>query len=348
MTDALDTILHLTDDARDVVLDARAGEEGQPDTLGLYVEVAGIAGSSFTYDMYFQPVEDAAPGDVVERHDGLAVIVAAASVDRLRGATLDVDGEGSLAIANPNSPSPAVAAAAGATPSEAATGATPSAPPDAPPDAPPTPPPSLAPERPLLTITDQAREVVENARAEEPDPDSLALWLEISGVAGGQFSYDMYFQALADATPDDSIQEGDIPVVVPGDSVDRLRGSTLEVSATGQGMVIINPNSPQSAAPDRPQADLSGEIPQKIIRVLEEQINPSIASHGGRAELVAVEETTAYLRLGGGCQGCGLAKVTLSEGITVAIKREVPEITHVVDVTDHESGQNPYYEQSKK
>lgn len=329
MSDALDTILQLSPEARDLVLQARAGEDGEPDQLGLFIEVSGISGSSFTYDMYFQPVDDAAEGDAVEHHDGLAVIVAAASIDRLRGATLDVDGEGSLAIANPNSPSPAVGAAGGA---PAASGGSPPAPSD----------------RPLLTITDQAREIVENARAEEPEPDKLALWLEISGVTGGQFSYDMYFQALDDATPDDVVQEGDIPVVVPADSVDRLRGATLDVSATGQGMVIINPNSPQSGAPDRPQADISGEIPQKVIRVLEEQINPSIASHGGRAELVAVEEDTAYLRLGGGCQGCGLAKVTLSEGITVAIQREVPEIVNVVDVTDHESGQNPYYEPSKK
>jgi Fe/S biogenesis protein NfuA len=326
MTDALDTVLQLTDEARSAVLDARSGEEGDPASLGLYVEVTGIAGATFTYDMYFQPLEEASADDVVQQHDGLAIIVAAGSVDRLRGATLGVDADGSLGIANPNSPSPAVAAAGGAAPSPAA-------------------PP---PERPLLTITDAARQIVVDARADEPEPDKLALWLEISGEAGGQFTYDMYFQAIGDAGPGDAVQEGDIPVVVPADSVGRVRGSTLEVSATGQGMVIINPNAPKPIASDRPDADLSGEVPQKIIRILEEQINPSIAAHGGRAELVAVEDDTAYLRLGGGCQGCGLAKVTLSEGISVAIQREVPEIVHVVDVTDHASGENPYYEQSKK
>jgi Fe/S biogenesis protein NfuA len=82
--------------------------------------------------------------------------------------------------------------------------------------------------------------------------------------------------------------------------------------------------------------------------VLERQINPSIASHGGRADLVAVEEETAYLRLSGGCQGCGMASVTLGQGIEVAIKDNVPEITNVVDVTDHAGGANPYYEAAKK
>ena len=76
---------------------------------------------------------------------------------------------------------------------------------------------------------------------------------------------------------------------------------------------------PSRAVADRPEADLSGEVPQRVIQVLEEQINPAIASHGGYAELVAVEDSIAYLRLGGGCQGCGMAAVTLSQGIEVAI-----------------------------
>jgi Fe/S biogenesis protein NfuA len=82
--------------------------------------------------------------------------------------------------------------------------------------------------------------------------------------------------------------------------------------------------------------------------VLDHQINPSIALHGGHAELVAVEEDTAYLRLSGGCAGCGMAAVTLSQGIEVAIFDAVPEIRRVVDVTDHASGTNPYYEAAKK
>jgi Fe/S biogenesis protein NfuA len=85
-----------------------------------------------------------------------------------------------------------------------------------------------------------------------------------------------------------------------------------------------------------------------VIQVLDEQINPAIASHGGHAELVAVEENIAYLRLSGGCQGCGMASVTLSQGIEVAILDSVPEITEVIDVTDHATGSNPYYEAAKK
>jgi Fe/S biogenesis protein NfuA len=94
--------------------------------------------------------------------------------------------------------------------------------------------------------------------------------------------------------------------------------------------------------------DLSGPVPQRVVQVLEHQVNPAIAMHGGSAELVAVEDSTAYVRLGGGCVGCGMATVTLSQGIEVAILENVPEIETVVDVTDHASGTNPYYEAAKK
>jgi Fe/S biogenesis protein NfuA len=97
-----------------------------------------------------------------------------------------------------------------------------------------------------------------------------------------------------------------------------------------------------------PPPDLSGDVAQRLLQVLDEQINPAIAAHGGRADLVAVEGDTAYLRLSGGCAGCGLAAVTLSQGIEVAIRESVPEIVNIVDVTDHASGTNPYYEATKK
>jgi Fe/S biogenesis protein NfuA len=119
-----------------------------------------------------------------------------------------------------------------------------------------------------------------------------------------------------------------------------------------QGMVIQNPNHPvppqASPAMAGPPPDLSGDVAQRVLTVLEAQINPSIAAHGGRADLVAVEDDTAYLRLSGGCAGCGMAAVTLSQGIEVAIFSSVPEITKVVDVTDHAAGTNPFYEPAKK
>jgi len=206
----------------------------------------------------------------------------------------------------------------------------------------------------VLNITEIARQKVLRVRANENEPETLALWLEIAGVANGKYKYDMYFQPLDYAGPTDVVQRhDDLSVVIPAFSVDKVRGATLDVEGdpVEGGLVLDNPNSPSPAvgvAGARPQADLSGDVAQRVLQVLDGQINPSIAAHGGRAELVAVEEGTAYLRLSGGCQGCGMASVTLSQGIEVVIKEQVPEVTRVVDVTDHASGENPYFESAKK
>ena len=84
-----------------------------------------------------------------------------------------------------------------------------------------------------------------------------------------------------------------------------------------------------------------------ILRVLNEQINPSVAGHGGHISLVDVQDDVAYIRLEGGCQGCGMADVTLKQGVETAILREVPAISSVLDVTDHAGGGNPYFQPGK-
>jgi Fe/S biogenesis protein NfuA len=201
----------------------------------------------------------------------------------------------------------------------------------------------------VLTISPEAHQKVLEVRDAEAEPAELALWVEVDGEANGAYTYLMEFRPVAELADDVLVEQyGDLRVAIPAESVDLLRGATL---AFNGGMVMQNPNRPLPPAAriaDRPQADLSGEIPQRVVQVLEEQINPAIASHGGYAELVAVEHSIAYLRLSGGCQGCGMAAVTLSQGIEVAILDMVPEITEVVDVTDHASGANPYYEAAKK
>ena len=130
----------------------------------------------------------------------------------------------------------------------------------------------------------------------------------------------MYFRRLDEAGEQDLVQHGDdLSLVVPEEHVDKIRGSTLDLS--GGGMVLQNPNSPSPKLPGAAAADLdlSDPIVAKVVEVLDTQINPQIAAHGGFAELVAIEVPIAYLRMGGGCQGCGMAAVTLSQGIEVAL-----------------------------
>lgn len=202
-----------------------------------------------------------------------------------------------------------------------------------------------------LAITDKALAKVKGFRAGVDDAERQAMWVEVTGITGGEWTYDMSLKPLDRASRDDAIQYcGGLPVVIPAADLDKLRGATIDWSddLMRGGLFLVNPNHPSPAIASRPPADLSGPVAARVRQVLEEQINPAIAMHGGSAELVAVEDDAAYLRLGGGCVGCGMVSVTLNQGIEVAITEAVPEIRRVVDVTDHASGTNPYYEAAKK
>jgi Fe/S biogenesis protein NfuA len=205
----------------------------------------------------------------------------------------------------------------------------------------------------LLDVTDEARAIVVDALANEPSSDSLALWIEVRGVESGKYAYDLYFQSVADASDDDAVVESDgLVVVVPGPSVSRLAGARLEFSTeNGGGLVMVNPNQPTPAdlAPGVPAEilaqGLEGPLALRVIEVLESDVNPSIASHGGRADLVAIDEPAGvvYLALGGGCQGCAMSRATLSQGIEVTLREQISELTDIIDVTDHAQGATPYY-----
>ena len=87
----------------------------------------------------------------------------------------------------------------------------------------------------------------------------------------------------------------------------------------------------------------SGEMTSMIEKLLEQYINPAIPSHGGWVRLVKVEEGNVFLQMSGGCQGCASSKATLQFGIEEAIRKVCPQVGEIIDVTDHTSGDNPYY-----
>lgn len=207
--------------------------------------------------------------------------------------------------------------------------------------------------RPALAITPEARSTVIEALSKEKGHGRLALWLEVTGAGDGAYRYDMYFRLLHDARSGDVVQhDDDLPVVIPRASIDRLHGARLDVRTDGdghEGLVVINPNTPatqadQGSAPEEPPADLTSPLARQVAAVLESEVNPSIAEHGGRADLVTMDGSDVHLRLSGGCQGCGMAKATLTEGIEGILRNAVPGIAAVVDVTNHAEGSNPFYE----
>jgi len=198
----------------------------------------------------------------------------------------------------------------------------------------------------VLDISDEALFKVLDVRAAEDEGDALALRVEVTGVEGVDYAYDLAFEPIAEAAETDVVyQVGDMTVIVPEGSTDKLRGATLDLPSNPMqgGLVIRNPNRPNPLG-DTGSIELTGDIGDKVQQLLTQQINPSLAAHGGWAQLEKVEGTDVYLTMGGGCQGCAMSAATLREGITVMISELIPEVTEVIDTTDHNAGDSPYYQ----
>lgn len=195
----------------------------------------------------------------------------------------------------------------------------------------------------VLTVTPEAIARILELREAEDGPDALALRVEITGTSGVEYAYDLTFDPLSEATDADAVyQQGSLPVVVPEGSVEQLQGATLDIPAGGgAGLVLRNPNRPDPLSGKH--LELTGDIADKVQQLLSQQINPSLAAHGGFAELKGVEGTVVYVTMGGGCQGCAVSAMTLRDGIAKAIRESIPEVTDVIDTTDHDAGENPFY-----
>lgn len=201
---------------------------------------------------------------------------------------------------------------------------------------------------PLIEITDAALRQILALREQEAMPD-LYLGLRITAVGSEGFVYETTFLRQGDVAVADHVEHhGELPVAIPPDSTDNLAGAVLDLSSdpAAPGLVLRNPNpaSPSILGADGNDVELVGTTEERVAQLLDRYVNPAIAGHGGVARLIRVEGQSAYLELGGGCQGCGLAAVTLRQGIEAAILENIPDITEVVDVTDHEAGANPFYQ----
>jgi len=190
----------------------------------------------------------------------------------------------------------------------------------------------------MFTVSEDAKNKI-LALLESQGKKGSALRVAITGRGPGGFQYDLRFVESGEKGPEDVVEDGGgFQVFIDSASAQNLDGATLNfVEGIHQsGFSVENPNSIWT----EPKA-------KAIQEVIDTQINPGVASHGGFVTLLDVKEDTAYIALGGGCQGCGMANVTLKQGIEVLIKQAVPEITQVVDTTDHAGGTNPYYQPSK-
>ncbi len=192
-------------------------------------------------------------------------------------------------------------------------------------------------EESLLTVTEAAQEKI-HAVIEAEEVEVEGLRISIQGKTATAFQYSLGL--ATEAQPEDIVVEcGRFNVLVDAESAPDLKGAVIDYvdDLNASGFNIENPNTPTW---DNPKA-------QKIQELIDERINPAVAAHGGQIELLNVDDDSIYIHMGGGCQGCGMANVTLKHGIEAMIQEVFPEIKHVVDTTDHASGTNPYYSPSK-
>ncbi len=198
----------------------------------------------------------------------------------------------------------------------------------------------------VLSVSGAALDKVLSIRSGETAPETLGLRVEVIGAKGIDYQYDLSLEPLDEVAADDLVYaQGDLHVIIPANSVETLRGATLDLpSAAGQaGLVIRNPNKPSPLA--GVDLVLEGTVAERVQTLLEGSINPSLASHGGFATLIGVEDESGnvYITMGGGCQGCAMSRMTLTQGISESLKDAIPEINEVIDVTDHTAGDNPFY-----
>lgn len=192
----------------------------------------------------------------------------------------------------------------------------------------------------MIEFTDEARRRILNFMQED-EAGELAVRVGVRSPSPVAPEYEMALVEPRERTDEDRVYDArGFQVVVDPESDGLLEGTRVDwvESLHGSGFKFENPNlKPLGSEP------LEGPLAERVTQVLEEQVNPGIASHGGHVSLVDVRDSVVYLRMSGGCQGCGMASVTLSQGIERMIREAIPEIEGIEDVTNHAAGENPYY-----
>jgi IscR-regulated protein YhgI len=198
----------------------------------------------------------------------------------------------------------------------------------------------------MVRFTDKARQMV-LAFMSEGDEGREALRISMEGSPLAP-RFELTLVGMEERRPDEhEVDAGGFRVLLAGadepalqdavvDFVERVNESGFEVRTRG-GAASNGGGAQQARTPEGPLAE-------RVREVLERQVNPGIAAHGGSIALVDVKDTEVYLEMSGGCQGCAMSRLTLRQGVERMLRQAVPEITAVHDITDHAGGSNPYYE----
>lgn len=193
-----------------------------------------------------------------------------------------------------------------------------------------------------LNFTDKARDMVLSFMDQEEDgPQALRI-----AVGGSPFApaYELTLVESASRRESDvEVQAGDFAVLVDEASVKRLDGASVDFVETLQESGFQVTPDPDAVKAAVAAAAPSGEIADRVRQVLDTEVNPAVAAHGGAINLVDVQGNEVYIEMAGGCQGCAMSRMTLRQGVERMVSQAVPEVTAIHDVTDHMSGENPYF-----
>lgn len=194
----------------------------------------------------------------------------------------------------------------------------------------------------IVELTEAGGAKLKELRDIESEGDRLGLRIEVVSGPGEDFRYDLSFEIVTQAAFTDEVRTIDgLKIIVPANSIDLLTGSILDYNDT-QGLIIRNPNKPLAAAVEGLIAN--DELATSIQDVLSAEVNPALAAHGGFVTFVGHDgEGVAYLTMGGGCHGCSMSRMTMLEGVQTTLVEKVPGVLKVRDLTDHTSGENPFY-----
>ena len=187
----------------------------------------------------------------------------------------------------------------------------------------------------LIRVTPEAREKIDGVRTFNDFPEAV-LRVRVLAKDGPRFRYEIALEDPRERAEDDLVVALDgLDVTIDPTSAVDLAGATIDLdpAVMGGGLRIDNPNE-----------GWQDPVARAVQEVLDRQINPGVGTHGGMVSLVEVKDGKAYMRFGGGCQGCAAVDVTLKQGVERAVLSAVPSVSAIVDVTDHEAGANPYYQ----
>ena len=198
----------------------------------------------------------------------------------------------------------------------------------------------------MLTFTDRATEVV-RAFLDQSSGELEAL--RISAQPGSPVAPRFELTLISR----DEREEGEMelegpgfPVVIKLGDSGRLEGATVDfVERVNESGFEVKTVAQETAPAPSPAAGIpQGDIADRVRAVLDSQVNPAIAAHGGMISLVDVQDTEISVQMSGGCQGCALSRMTLRQGVERMLRQAIPELTAVHDVTDHASGERPFFQ----